>query len=553
MPFTANRQFKANPRMLARAEGMYYWTDDGREILDGVAGLWCVNAGHGRREITEAVSKQLATMEFAPAFQMGHPIAFELANRLAKVAPPGLDRIFFTNSGSESVDTALKIAIAYHRARGAGQRIRFIGREKGYHGVGFGGMSVGGIVNNRKFFAASMVPGVDHLPHTLDIEHNSFSRGLPQWGAHLADELERLIALHDASTIAAVIVEPISGSAGVILPPIGYLKRLREICDKHGILLIFDEVITGFGRIGKPFASQAFDVTPDLMTTAKGLTNGAIPMGAVFAHRKVYDAFMQGPDNAIELFHGYTYSAHPAACAAALATLDIYVREGLLTRAASLAPEWENAVHSLRGLPHVMDMRNYGLIGAVELEPRAGKAGTRGFEVFLKCFERGVMVRQTGDTIALSPPLIIESKQIARIIETLGAVIREIGDYTALGLEDGVPLLAGLGDFPGAFETRGHDEGVARAQLVLLAAHRLQAHTALDDHAEFVLGVAHAPFARGAGPDAAKELLGRLRVLIRCPGPRDAGENVLRRRIGGLSGLQSVHDHDLWELTHALS
>jgi beta-alanine--pyruvate transaminase len=426
MPFTANRQFKANPRLLARAAGMHYWTADGREVLDGVAGLWCVNAGHGRREITDAVTKQLGTMEFAPAFQMGHPIAFELANRLAKIAPPGLDRIFFTNSGSESVDTALKIAVAYHRARGAGQRIRFIGRERGYHGVGFGGMSVGGMVNNRKFFGSSMVPGVDHLPHTLDIEHNAFSRGLPQWGAHLANELERLIALHDASTIAAVIVEPISGSAGVLLPPVGYLKRLREICDRHDILLIFDEVITGFGRVGKPFASLAFDVTPDLMTTAKGLTNGAIPMGAVFAHRKIYDAFMSGPDNAIELFHGYTYSAHPVACAAALATLDIYAKEGLLTRAASLAPEWENAVHSLRGLPHVIDVRNYGLIGAVELEARAGKPGARAFEVFLECFERGVMVRQTGDIIAMSPPLIIDSQQIARIVETLASAIRKI-------------------------------------------------------------------------------------------------------------------------------
>jgi beta-alanine--pyruvate transaminase len=425
MPFTANRQFKSNPRLLARAEGMYYWTADGREVLDGVAGLWCVNAGHSRREITEAVTRQLGTMEFAPAFQMGHPIAFELANRLAKIAPPGLDRVFFTNSGSESVDTALKMAIAYHRARGAGQRTRFIGREKGYHGVGFGGMSVGGMVNNRKIFGSSMLPGVDHLPHTLDIDHNAYSRGLPQFGAHLADELERLIALHDASTIAAIIVEPISGSAGVILPPIGYLKRLREICDRHDILLIFDEVITGFGRVGKPFASLAFDVTPDFMTTAKGLTNGAIPMGAVFAHRKVYDAVTAGSENAIELFHGYTYSAHPVACAAALATLDVYAKEGLLTRAASLAAEWENAVHSLRGLPHVIDVRNYGLIGAVELEPRAGKPGTRGFEVFLKCFERGLMVRQTGDTIAMSPPLIIESKQIARIVETLGAVIRE--------------------------------------------------------------------------------------------------------------------------------
>ena len=425
MPFTANRQFKANPRMLVRAEGMYYWTADGREVLDGVAGLWCVNAGHGRREITEAVTQQLSTMEFAPTFQMGHPIAFELANRLAAIAPPGMDRVFFTNSGSESVDTALKIAVAYHRARGAGQRTRFIGREKGYHGVGFGGMSVGGMINNRKFFGSSMLPGVDHLPHTLDLGHNAFSRGLPHWGAHLANELERLIALHDASTIAAVIVEPISGSAGVVLPPVGYLKRLREICDQHDILLIFDEVITGFGRVGKPFAAQSFDVTPDLMTTAKGLTNGAIPMGAVFSQRKIYDAFMQGPDNVIELFHGYTYSAHPVACAAALATLEVYAKEGLLTRAATLAPQWEDAVHSLRGAAHVLDVRNYGLIGAVELEARPGKPGARAFDVFLKCFERGVMVRQTGDVIAMSPPLIIEPKQISRMVETLGQVIRE--------------------------------------------------------------------------------------------------------------------------------
>ncbi len=425
MPFTANRQFKASPRLLARAEGMYYWTSDGRQVLDGVAGLWCVNAGHGRREITEAVTKQLQTMEFAPTFQMGHPIAFELANRLAKIAPPQLDRIFFTNSGSEAVDTALKIAIAYHRARGAGHRTRFIGREKGYHGVGFGGMSVGGMVNNRKFFPSSMLPGVDHLPHTLDIEHNAFSRGLPHWGSHLANELERLIALHDASTIAAVIVEPISGSAGVVLPPSGYLKRLREICDKHDILLIFDEVITGFGRVGKAFASQAFEVIPDLMTTAKGLTNGAIPMGAVFSQRKIYEAFMQGPQNAIELFHGYTYSAHPVACAAALAALDIYEKEELLTRAAALSAQWENAMHALRGLTHVIDVRNYGLIGGVEMEPRQGKPGARGYEVFLKCFERGVMVRQTGDTIAMSPPLIIEPKQIERMAETLGSVIRE--------------------------------------------------------------------------------------------------------------------------------
>jgi beta-alanine--pyruvate transaminase len=425
MPFTANRQFKGNPRLLARAEGMHYWTADGRQVIDAVAGLWCVNAGPGRREITEAVTRQLGTMEYAPAFQMGHPIAFELASRLAEIAPTGMDRVFFTNSGSESVDTALKIAIAYHRARGQGQRTRLIGRERGYHGVGFGGMSVGGMVNNRKFFAGALLPSVDHLPHTLDLGHNAFSRGLPHFGLHFANELERLIALHDASTIAAVIVEPIAGSAGVLLPPVGYLKRLREICDKHDIVLIFDEVITGFGRTGKPFAAQVFEVTPDIMTTAKGLTNGAIPMGAVFSQRKIYDAFMQGPENAIELFHGYTYSAHPAACAAALATLGIYQREQLLTRAATLSSEWQEAVHSMRAAPHVIDIRNFGLIGAVELEPRAGKPGARAFDVFLKCFERGVMVRVTGDTIALSPPLIIESSQIAQIVETLAGAISD--------------------------------------------------------------------------------------------------------------------------------
>ena len=424
MPFTANRQFKASPRLLSRASGMHYWTSDGREILDAVAGLWCVNAGHTRKEITDAIAQQAATMDFAPTFQMGHPIAFELATRLAKLAPPGLDRVFFTNSGSESVDTALKIAVAYHRARGEGTRTRLIGREKGYHGVGFGGISVGGMVNNRKFFG-SLLTGVDHLPHTLDLEHNAFSKGLPQWGAHLANDLERIVTLHDASNIAAVIVEPISGSAGVILPPAGYLKRLREICDKHGILLIFDEVITGFGRTGSAFAAQSFGVTPDMITAAKGISNGAVPMGAVFAQRKVHDAFMQGPENAIELFHGYTYSAHPLACAAALATLDIYAKEGLLTRAASVSPRWQEAVHSLKGSPHVIDIRNFGLIGAVEFEPRPGKPGARGYDIFTKCFERGVMVRQTGDIIALSPPLIIEDKHIDQIVSTLAVVAAE--------------------------------------------------------------------------------------------------------------------------------
>ena len=422
LPFTANRQFKSKPRLLARASGMRYWTEDGREILDAVAGLWCVNAGHGRREIADAVSAQLETMDYAPPFQMGHPSAFRLANELVKIAPRGLDHVFFTNSGSESVDTALKIALAYHRVRGDAARTRLIGRERGYHGVGFGGISVGGIAPNRKMWSTALLPGVDHLAHTHDLAKNAFSKGLPEHGAQLADELERLVALHDAATIAAVIVEPIAGSGGVLLPPKGYLKRLREICDRHGILLIFDEVITGFGRTGSPFAAEEFGVTPDLITLAKGLTNGCVPMGAVLVSKPIYEAFMQGPDG-IELFHGYTYSAHPVACAAGLATLGIYQREGLLTRARSLAPDWQEAAHSLAGLPHVLDVRNYGLICAVELAPLAQRPGARGYEVFLKCFERGMLVRFTGDTIALSPPLIIERAQIQQIFGTLREVL----------------------------------------------------------------------------------------------------------------------------------
>jgi beta-alanine--pyruvate transaminase len=425
MPFTANRQFKANPRLLSRAEGMHYWTPDGRQVLDAVAGLWCVNAGHGRKEIAEAVSRQIATMEYAPPFQMGHPAAFELANDIVRWMPKGLDHVFFTNSGSESVDTALKIALAYHRARGEGTRTRLIGRERGYHGVGFGGISVGGMVNNRKWFGSGL-PGVDHLRHTHDLARNAYSRGEPAHGAELADDLERLVALHDASTIAAVIVEPVAGSTGVLIPPKGYLQRLREICTRHNILLIFDEVITGFGRLGAPMASTYFNVTPDLITMAKGLTNGAVPMGAVAASRTIYDTFMQGPEGAIELFHGYTYSAHPVACAAGIATQEIYRRDGLLTRANELAREWEQGVHSLKGLPHVIDLRNLGLIGAVELEPIAGKPGARGYAAFTKAFEKGLMVRVTGDILALSPPLIIESKHIQQVFTTLKDVLREI-------------------------------------------------------------------------------------------------------------------------------
>ena len=425
MPFTANRQFKAHPRILASAHGMYYASADGRKILDGVAGLWCVNAGHGRAEIAEAVERQLQTLDYATAFQMGHPGAFELAARLARIAPAGLDRIFFVNSGSEAVDTALKIALAYHRARGEGQRTRFIGRERAYHGAGFGGMSVGGLVNNRRAFGA-MLPAVDHLPHTLDIARNAFSKGLPEHGAELADHLERLIGLHGADTIAAVIVEPMSGSAGVLLPPKGYLERLRAICDAHGLLLIFDEVITGFGRLGAPFASQFFGVTPDIMTVAKGLTNGAIPMGAAAVKRSIHDALMVGPEHVIELFHGYTYSGHPAACAAGLATLDIYEREGLFERAAALAPVFEEAVHSLRGHPHVIDIRNLGLVAGIELQSRPNEPGKSAYEVLTDCFENGVLVRQAGDIIALSPPLIVEEGQIQQIVNALAAALGRV-------------------------------------------------------------------------------------------------------------------------------
>ncbi len=423
MPFTANRQFKQAPRLLARASGMHYWTQDGREVLDGVAGLWCVNAGHARPRIVRAIADQAAEMDFAPPFQVGHPKAFELAERLAQIAPAGLNRVFFTNSGSESVDTALKMAIAYHRLRGDGTRTRLIGRERGYHGVNFGGISVGGMVGNRKLYGP-MLGGVDHLRHTHDLARNAYTRGVPAHGAELADDLERLVALHDASTIAAVIVEPVAGSTGVLIPPQGYLQRLRDICDRHGILLIFDEVITGFGRLGSPFAAQHFGVTPDLMTTAKGITNGCVPMGAVFARQSVHDTFMTGPEHLIEFPHGYTYSAHPLACAAALATLDTYEEEGLLTRGAALAATWESALHGLREAPHVVDVRNIGLVGAIELQPRPGAPGQRAYDVFVDCWHRGLLIRVTGDTIALSPPLIIEPTHIEQIVTTLGAALR---------------------------------------------------------------------------------------------------------------------------------
>ena len=424
MPFTANRQFKAAPRLLARASGMHYETPDGRKILDGTAGLWCVNAGHSRPSIVAAIRNQAAELDYAPPFQMGHPLAFEFARRLGELMPTH-DRIFFSNSGSEAVDTALKIALAYHRARGEATRTRLIGRERGYHGVGFGGMSVGGIAGNRKAFGM-MLPGVDHLRHTHDLARNAFTRGEPAHGAELADDLERLVALHDASTIAAVIVEPMAGSTGVLIPPKGYLQRLRDICDRHGILLIFDEVISGFGRLGAPFAADRFGVMPDMITAAKGVTNGAVPMGAVFVKRAVHDAFMQGPENLVEFAHGYTYSGHPLACAAGLATLDVYRDEGLLTRARDLEEDWADALHGLKGARHIIDIRTLGLVGGIELEPRPGAPGARAYEAFVKCFEAGLLVRVTGDIIALSPPLIVEKEQIGRIASIIGDVLKTV-------------------------------------------------------------------------------------------------------------------------------
>lgn len=427
MPFTANRQFKADPRLLVSAKGMYYKDSDGKDVIDGTSGLWCVNAGHGRNEIATAVERQLSTLDYAPSFQMSHPIAHQLANRLVGITSgekkTGLDHVFFTNSGSESVDTALKIAIAYQRAIGQSTRTHVIGREKGYHGVGFGGISVGGLVNNRRVYPK--IPA-SHMRHTLDIEKNAFTKGLPKHGLELADDLLRIIALNGAETIAAVIVEPISGSAGVVLPPKGYLERLREITQKHGILLIFDEVITGFGRLGTPFAVDYFGVVPDIVTCAKGLTNGALPMGAVFVQKKIYDGFMAGPESQIEFFHGYTYSGHPVACAAALATLDIYEKDNLFARAGGLADYWQESVFSLQGLPHVVDIRTIGLVAGIELASRDDAPSARGYDVFIDCFQHGALVRQTGDIIALSPALIIEKSEIDEIISKLADAIKRV-------------------------------------------------------------------------------------------------------------------------------
>ena len=426
MPFTANRSFKAAPRMLGRARGMHYFTPDGRRILDGVAGLWCVNTGHGRGEIVAAIREQALEMDYAPPFQIGHPKAFQLASRLADLAPGDLDHVFFTNSGSEAVDTALKIALAYFNVSGQGARTRLIGRERGYNGVGFGGISVGGIGPTRKLFG-TLLTGVDHLPATYNRAEQAFSRGEPAWGAHLADELENIVALHDASTIAAVIVEPMAGSTGVLPAPRGYLQRLRQICDKYGILLIFDEVITGFGRLGYGFAAERYGVVPDMITFAKGVTSGAVPMGGVLVRKGIHDAFMKGPDHVIELFHGYTYSAHPLACAAALAALDIYAGEDLFNRVLRLEETWADAVHALRGLPNVVDIRNIGLVAAVDLDPEAGGVGKRGYAALNEAFHRhDLLIRTAGDTLVLAPPLIISEDQIGEATEKLGRVIRAV-------------------------------------------------------------------------------------------------------------------------------
>lgn len=426
MPFTANRQFKSAPRMLVSADGMYYKDDQGRALLDGCAGLWCVNAGHNRRAIVEAVQQQVAMLDYAPPFQVGHPKAFEAAERLAAMAPAGLNKVFFVNSGSEAADTALKMALAYHRVRGDAARVKLIGRERGYHGVNFGGISVGGIAGNRKLFPLSL-SGVDHLRSTHDLARNAYSKGEPAFGAEFADELEtRITTLHDPSTIAAVIVEPMAGSAGVLIPPKGYLKRLREICDKYGILLIFDEVITGFGRLGADWASNKFDVLPDIITCAKGLSNGVVPMGALLIKPEIHDAFMAAAgERMVEFPHGYTYSAHPLACAAAIATLDVYAADGLFQRAAELSPRFEEKAHSLRGVRHVKDIRNLGLVAGIEMDSRPGAAGQRGFDVFLKCWQKGVLVRFTGDIIAVSPPLIISEDEIDRLFATIAEAIHE--------------------------------------------------------------------------------------------------------------------------------
>jgi len=422
MPFTANRQFKSDPMLLARAEGMHYFTPEGRPVLDGVAGLWCVNAGHGRREIVDAVAKAITELDYAPPFKIGHPYAFRAADALKAILPPSFSNVFFVNSGSEAAETALKIARAYHIARGQPDRVWLVGRKRGYHGVNFGGISVGGIPHNKAAFGP-LLREVDHLHHTHDLDRNAFSRGQPVEGAELADDLLRLIDVHGAEKIAAVIVEPMAGSTGVLPPPKGYLERLRDITSEHGILLIFDEVITGFGRLGAAFAAQRFGVEPDMIAMAKGMTNGVIPMGGVAVQGHVHDALMRGPAGTIELMHGYTYSGHPAASAALMATLKIYAREQLFERARSLEAYWEDAVHMLRQAPNVIDVRNIGLVGGIELNPLEGRPGARGNDVYRRAFDNGLLTRVTGDTIALSPPLIVTEQQIDEIVEKLGNAI----------------------------------------------------------------------------------------------------------------------------------
>ncbi len=426
MPFTANRAFKASPRMVSRSKDMFYYTPEGKQILDGTAGLWCCNAGHNREPIVSAIQKQAGELDFAPSFQYGHPQGFQLATRIAELAPGDLDHVFFANSGSESVDTALKIALAYHYTQGNGARTRLIGRSRGYHGVGFGGISVGGMVGNRKFFG-SLLAGVDHLPTTYNREMQAFSKGEPEWGAHLADDLENIVGLHDASTIAAVIVEPMAGSTGALPPPKGYLKRLRQICDKYGILLIFDEVITGFGRLGYAFAAERYGVVPDMICFAKGITSGTVPMGGVVVRKGIHDAFMKGPDHAVELFHGYTYSAHPLACAAALATLDLYAKEDLFGRARALEAKWADAMHALKGLPNVLDIRTIGLVAAFDLASKPDAVGKRGFDGMDHAFHReGLMLRVAGDTLVAAPPLIVSEDQIGEIADKVGKAIRAV-------------------------------------------------------------------------------------------------------------------------------
>lgn len=426
MPFTANRAFKSGPRMVDSASGMHYFTPDGRKLIDAASGLWCANAGHGRESIVRAIQEQAADLDFAPPFQFGHPKAFQLASRLAALAPGDLDHVFFTNSGSEAVDTALKLAIGYHNVAGNGARQRLIGRVRGYHGVGFGGIAVGGMSPNRKFYGSSL-PATDHLPATYNRAQQAFSRGEPEWGGHLADELENIVALHDASTIAAVIVEPMAGSTGVLPAPKGYLKRLREICDRHGLLLIFDEVITGFGRLGFAFAAERYDVVPDMICFAKGVTSGSVPMGGVLIRKHIHDAFMKGPEHAVEFFHGYTYSAHPLACAAALATLDLYESEQVFENARSLEETFADAVHSLKGLPNVVDIRNVGIAAAIDLAPIDGKPGKRGYAATEETFHRqDMLMRVAGDTLVLAPPLILDANHIGEMVDKTSRTIRAL-------------------------------------------------------------------------------------------------------------------------------